>query len=182
MSKRIQIFTEEQRRVRRARSIAWAKANPAKVKTINARHHARHKEKRLASASKWAAENPERRDGLNVSYRKRNRKALSERSCAWAKANPDKVALRTRARRARKKGAEGSHTNEDLIRIRAQQKDRCAYCSAKLHSRGHLDHIKPLSAGGSHWPSNLQWLCASCNLSKHAKDPLVFSRSIGLLI
>jgi hypothetical protein len=33
----------------------------------------------------------------------------------------------------------------------------------------HIDHIHPRSRGGSDDPSNLQLLCATCNLHKHAK-------------
>ncbi|MBT2266408.1 HNH endonuclease [Rhodococcus erythropolis] len=36
----------------------------------------------------------------------------------------------------------------------------------------HLDHVKPLSAGGPHMLSNLRPSCADCNLSKGAKWPL----------
>jgi hypothetical protein len=31
----------------------------------------------------------------------------------------------------------------------------------------HIDHIRPVSLGGSNDPSNLQLLCARCNLSKY---------------
>ncbi|MDP9346364.1 MAG: HNH endonuclease [Actinomycetota bacterium] len=39
----------------------------------------------------------------------------------------------------------------------------CAFCGRPA---AHLDHITPISQGGTDAPSNLQALCAECNLSK----------------
>ena len=53
-----------------------------------------------------------------------------------------------------------------------RQGRRCAACSATGTDDGwqfHLDHIMPLSRGGKHEESNLQVLCAACNLSKGTK-------------
>jgi 5-methylcytosine-specific restriction endonuclease McrA len=53
---------------------------------------------------------------------------------------------------------------------------RCVYCGCGLGRKVdsgkvnyHLDHINPISNGGIHELSNLQVLCASCNLKKGAK-------------
>ncbi len=48
----------------------------------------------------------------------------------------------------------------DLIR-KAKQ---CAYCHAK--ERLTIDHIQPLSRGGSNAKKNLQVLCEDCNVKK----------------
>ena len=44
--------------------------------------------------------------------------------------------------------------------------ERCIYCNGKYE---HLDHIIPISKGGSHTKNNLAPSCAKCNLSKHNK-------------
>jgi len=55
----------------------------------------------------------------------------------------------------------------------------CQSCGCKVHDRrtgnwntpdkAHLDHIIPISKGGNSEPDNIQVLCRTCNLSKHAK-------------
>ncbi|MEU6633832.1 HNH endonuclease [Streptomyces parvus] len=43
---------------------------------------------------------------------------------------------------------------------------RCAYCG---ESAEHLDHVMPLSRGGTDTEDNMVPACAKCNLSKGAK-------------
>ena len=127
---------------------------------------------------KWREENP----SYFATYRDENRDVVRRRNREWNAANREYCAANARTRRSRLLGADGSHTIEDASRIRSDQKDRCAACCAKLKGKGHLDHIVALARGGSNWPSNLQWLCAPCNLSKSARDPIEFMQSRGNLI
>jgi hypothetical protein len=41
---------------------------------------------------------------------------------------------------------------------------RCALCQSTM--RLEIDHIIPMSGGGTHDPSNLQVLCGPCNITK----------------
>ena len=67
-----------------------------------------------------------------------------------------------------------------------RQKGRCPDCGDRLMLIGpapaHADHIMPLALGGSNDVRNLQLLCAPCNLTKGARDPLDHARIQGRLI
>ena len=69
-------------------------------------------------------------------------------------------------------------------RIRQQAKHDLPYLCAQCGTdeQLELDHIINHKAGGTDDLSNLQWLCAPCNLSKGAKDPIDFARERGLLV
>lgn len=52
------------------------------------------------------------------------------------------------------------------MRLRAEYyNNRCAYCGGPYQE---IDHVKPISAGGSNWPSNLVPVCRDCNQQKSA--------------
>lgn len=87
-----------------------------------------------------------------------------------------------RSRRALNSNAEGSHTALDISNLYALQSGKCACCGAGLGDVYHVDHVHPLSKGGSNWPSNLQLLCKPCNLQKAAKHPIDFMQQKGFLL
>ena len=76
-------------------------------------------------------------------------------------------------RRAMKINAEGSFTVEEILILFDVQSGSCVYCGTELNRTGsshyHIDHIKPLSRGGTNYVDNLQLLCPHCNLSKSKK-------------
>ncbi|MCO7736415.1 HNH endonuclease [Brucella intermedia] len=102
----------------------------------------------------------------------------------WRFDNPDKVREYNRNSKAKRKGAEGTHTAEDIRDILTRQKYKCVECGASVRKKSnrHVDHIMPIALGGTNWPFNLQVLCPSCNLSKHAKHPLEWAREKGRLV
>jgi 5-methylcytosine-specific restriction endonuclease McrA len=69
--------------------------------------------------------------------------------------------------RARLLEAEGTHTAEDIRHIYEEQEGRCAYCGITLYDDYAVDHVVPLSRGGTNWPDNLAVACMFCNQSKH---------------
>lgn len=77
--------------------------------------------------------------------------------------------LRAKQATARRRGAEGRYTANDIALILAKQRHLCPVCQADLSTGYHVDHIHPISRGGTNWPDNIQCLCPSCNMSKGAK-------------
>lgn len=122
----------------------------------------------------------------NNQYYLQNRDAILERQKKYRDENPELSPIYDRSRKARIVGAEGHHNQSEIKNIFSMQRGLCANCSTKLFISGkqkfHVDHISPLSRGGSNWPSNLQCLCPTCNLRKHAKDPIAWAKENGRLL
>lgn len=139
--------------------------------------------------------NKARKSEADREYRENNREKVICRIREWKKANPDKVKAsrdrnldtsrararrqyaqnkeayfaRNRQRRARKKTAPGSHTAAEVWQLAEDQDHLCAYCESPLMGSFHVDHMVPLSRGGSDDVMNLAITCATCNLSKNAR-------------
>jgi 5-methylcytosine-specific restriction endonuclease McrA len=95
----------------------------------------------------------------------------------WAER--DATAARQANWRTLRLGIEGTCTADDLRELRAKQGDRCAYCQCVLDRAGELDHIVPVSRGGSSHPSNLCWACQRCNALKRDRDSFMGRDTAG---
>lgn len=70
---------------------------------------------------------------------------------------------------AKRKGAPGKHTGNDILDLMRIQDGKCALCHRSIADKYHIDHRIPLSRGGHNGAGNLQLLCPKCNLKKHAR-------------
>ena len=154
------------------------------VREYGAAYRERNGEKSNAASRAWRSANPEKYMAQQRAYREANREKCNAATRAWNKAYPEKLDAAVRAwqranpekciaidhaRRARIRGAEGTFTADDWRAIKERQHSCCALC--KAHRKLEVDHIVPLSRGGSNWPDNIQGLCRSCNARKNDKLP-----------
>jgi 5-methylcytosine-specific restriction endonuclease McrA len=154
---------------RAAREKARYHADPETGRTRSREAARRHRiakgAERLAYLRQWAADNAEQSAAIKAKYRK---------------LHPEQGRLDAQRRRCRLMGVEGSFTTDDIIEITERQKGRCACCTKKRALT--IDHIQPISKGGSNWPSNIQMLCKPCNSRKRDKDPIAFMQEMGALL
>lgn len=150
----------------KARTRAYELAHPDDKKRHGRAYFRRHRERELARLAIWRRTNRAHRRAIVAASRR---------------ANPESHCANQARRRARKVAIGGSHKASDITNLLIVQRGRCACCFERLLDEYHADHIVALVNGGSNGVENLQILCAPCNFSKHARDPVDFLRSRALL-
>jgi 5-methylcytosine-specific restriction endonuclease McrA len=151
----------------KAQKLAYIEANKELVARRRNAYYRRHVQHHAEKTKKWGALNPDRR------------KAISRK---WYENNQERYRIYRLNRIARVKGVEGSFTADDIADLRKLQRGRCAYCRRRLPKPFDIDHILPLTRGGSNDRRNLQLTCGTCNRRKWAFHPLDFARKLGRLV
>lgn len=131
----------------------WVKENPDKRKQIVRNYHVNHKEQEKIKDKKWKKSNPSK-----------VRKFINN----WFTKNPHKSTEYNQKRRAIKLKVGGVITSKEWKNLLEKYDNTCLCCNRK-DVKLTLDHVIPLSRGGSNTIENAQPLCRSCNSSKHDK-------------
>lgn len=178
-------------------SANWRKANKETLKISKAEHHAAKKDHYNAKSKEWYRANLEYARGKLKEYRDAHVEELRAYSVEWRKNNleksrsgvaeyqakhPEMRKASRQNRRAKIKQADGVITKSVVLKLLKLQRGKCAVCKCEASGNYHIDHIYPLSKGGSNVIENLQLLCPACNLSKSAKHPIDFMQSKGFLL
>lgn len=199
MSGNRRIYSDEERKAR--------KASYEKRRRIEQRERVRAIEnasnaKRRDAIAKWRVEN---KDHLQLYFKERylqlkaagffdseetkekrrayyaaNKERLLAAGAARKKANPESARRHSHTRRARLLG--GGELSPGIVeKLMRLQRGKCANCHKKL-TAPQIDHVLPVSRGGSNTDDNVQLLCGFCNRRKHAKDPIAFAQEQGRLL
>jgi 5-methylcytosine-specific restriction endonuclease McrA len=148
--KRHEYYLKTKERTRQ-QSKAWYEANKE-----------RHKELR----TRWYHQNKDHLHSLQREWYIKNREKHLENSRRWSAEHLELKANYRRARRSLIAGAKGSATIQQIEARVAYYGWRCAYCGGPFEE---VDHVIPLSQGGTNWLSNLRPACSSCNRRKFCK-------------
>lgn len=147
----------------------------AEIKAKRAAYRAANAERRAEYDRAWYQANKAAHRAYRVVYEAAHAARYRELRERWRRDNPEKarlIRLRSHAvRKARKLNAEGSFTAEEWQAIKARQGFRCLICGMyepliKLT----VDHVIPLSKGGSNYAMNISALCAPCNSFKRDRS------------
>lgn len=152
-------------------SRAWRATHKEEIDEYNRAYRAANKEEGNERSRAYYAAHKEEISARVCAYNQAHKEKMSKRARAWQKANPLKVRATHQRRRARKRNAVGSYTAADIEAQYKRQKGRCYWCDVKVGETYHMDHVVPLSRGGSDLPENLVVACPTCNCSKHDKLP-----------
>lgn len=125
------------------------------------------KDRRKAYRDKYYQANPEKYRKRSREYKAKNRDKVRETFQKWRKANPMQDRIRHHRRRARKQSVATFRVSGKEINYLKNQP--CFYCGSK--EKISIDHVVPLSRGGSNSIGNYAPACFRCNSSK--KDKLI---------
>ena len=139
--------------------------NQKKETARKRKHHAENREKESARHKKWAEANCDERAKYQKKYYHENRERLLEQAKKRYAENPEKGRELYARRRARILNAFVAEVNRSEIYKR--DKGTCHICKGKVDpNKWHLDHIYPLSKGGTHEPDNVAVSHPECNMEK----------------
>jgi len=150
----------------------------ANRESIKARQRAYYRRTKAALA--WYHANKERVTAVKAVYAEAHPEKLAAAQRKWRLRNGPRLAMHARNYYARKIGAAGEPSADVVAVLLKEQRGKCKICSCRLSESGYeVDHIMPLSLGGSNADENLQLLCPSCNRHKKNIHPVEYMRRIG---
>lgn len=151
-----------------ATAMAWAKANPDRVKVYNTKYSQAHREELNEAARVYRGLNVEKIKESRANRYAANSDEIKSKVYEYRKQNPHQVTKWNAARRARVRDL-----TPELTAEQQEQIDYLYWLAKDLRAVSgedyHVDHIFPLARGGLHEPSNLQILPKDLNLQKSTK-------------
>lgn len=144
---------------RRAERERFARRKAADPDAIRA--HRRH------AARRYRARHPERvREAYQRWYESGGREHQARALMRRYRSDPTPFLARQHQRRALQNGAPGKCGAIELKARWDYYGGLCYLCGNPANS---IDHVIPLTGGGSNWPANLRPACRSCNSAKGAR-------------
>ena len=157
-------YREKHREECNARSSAWKKAHPIKLKRSRKIYRKENNKAIVKKNAKYRAKTVAERKAYNAKYYKEHKQDYKRRLRGWRKDNPERAKVQIHNRRARKTRAGGSYTAEEWKALRKKYGYRCVCCNKR--TKLVPDHVMPIAKGGTSNIDNIQPLCAPCNSRK----------------
>ena len=142
----------------------WVGRNKARSNEIKRQWANGHRDYNRERGRKYRADNIESERARSIKYRTEHAVECGKRTRTWSRLHPEKIIAYKHKRKALE------HSGGEFSAI--QWKELCERFYYKCVSCGEskpltVDHIVPLSKGGTNDIENIQPLCLSCNSRKH---------------
>jgi 5-methylcytosine-specific restriction endonuclease McrA len=172
------------------RNLDWS--DPTQKKIYDQERYQEKKEEHKSRSKENYWNNREKQVEYNKKYYQENREKFKENYWdnreerlehvkRYERENREKVRVNGERKRARKRNAPvNDFTSKQWKLLILFYESCCVYCGSR-QTRITMDHIIPLSKGGSHTLSNILPCCLSCNSQKHNGPPLPVKRPLFLL-
>lgn len=166
------------------------------AREAEARYRAKNRDKLRAKALERARRNPEKHNANTKKWRAVNRERCNEQANEWRKANPEAWKAIAKKSGAKYRAAHPEVGSAALHRYRARKKSATPLTVVRKDELEFLatkrivslllgidvkdlewGHIKPLSRGGTHEPSNWQWQPREVN--RNQSDKLISELDVG---
>lgn len=111
-----------------------------------------------------------RADGtVNIGFRNSCRSCMAANTKRYDAENPENVLERRLRREQAVNKSGGSYTESEIRELRRKLNDQCRFCGVALNGDGDIEHLTPVSRGGSSNINNLTLSCYKCNMEKTNK-------------
>lgn len=152
-------------------SAIYRAANQEKLRANKRNYYASNREAISSQRKIYRDNNRESIRAAKKQYYEANKDKILAYYSQWRESNPEKSRLGGRQYYARKLATySDAYTVADLAELLMEFQGRCAYCFVSLIGLSkHLDHVHPLSKGGTDTIDNLVYTCPTCNISKGPK-------------
>jgi len=163
---------------------AYGRAYRETHKEERAAHSRAYRESRLEKLAAKQATYRETHPEEGVAYRETHKVEIAAKKRAYYETHKEEVAAYGRAYHQTPRGRAVKRakdmrrrlfpggralTADMILEVKAASGGICRYCG-KPFTDGHIDHIIPVSRGGTNDRENLVYCCAPCNLRKHDKN------------
>ncbi len=163
----------------------YRQENAEQIKINQRVYRSNNKKKLKEKDAKYRQQNLEHLRERERKYAAAHAEENRARAARWYAANPARGKANARVaghkRRARIAKVGGKFTKADIRAMGLIQWMRCYYCSIGIEKENHIDHMTPLSRGGSNWVANLCLTCPECNLTKHTQTAEEFIEQKGFM-
>ncbi len=154
---------------------AYIKQRSVKTKQrraeTNRAWYLKNRQRKAQTKKVWLEQNKSKVLAKQAEYRQKNKQVIALKTALYAQENPHKIRASALRQCAKRKGAKIFHISDrEIIKMLSSQCSVTGCTNLDIE----MDHVIPLSRGGSHCIGNLQPMCTHHNRVKNNKTNMEF--------